>query len=213
STPTPIFSPSPAPTPSPEVTPSPVSSPTPVSNPTPGWTPTPALISTPELRPTPAPDATVPTPTASPTPIPQLNETDYVNKIWPGKLPRQWESKITVEFRREEFGKKPTPSNNNGNLSSPSPLPTVIPGGAGNPESEFYEASAWVEMPETGNLEVLSWADIGSKSVDGRTVVTWTIPFRWKSHVGFRTNFKLIFMVKLRDKRNGQLTVTPYDLG
>jgi hypothetical protein len=224
---TPISTPSPASTPistpTPVVTPSPLSTPSPASTPTPMATPsrvatlsprsTHARAATPTAKATPSPYPPTPTPTP-PTPLasPQrTKETDYANKSWPEKLPKNWRSQITVEFRRT-YGptEYPTPSNLNGNISRPIVLP-IIPGGEGNPDNELYEASASIEVPDTGDIEVFSKAEF--KSLDGQDSVTWTIPFKQKNNVTERANFHVVFKVQLRNKRTGELKLTPYDLG
>jgi len=141
-----------------------------------------------------------------------LQETDYANQSWPEKLPKAWDSYITVEFQRT-YGPKerPTPSQSPGIVSSSTRLP-IVPGGEGNPDNELYEASASVEIANTSDLEALPNGDNGDKSLDGRRLVQWTIPFRLKSNVTQQRAFELIFNVKLTNKKTGQSKTTSYHL-
>jgi len=143
----------------------------------------------------------------------KLNEKDYANKSWPGKLPKNWESQLTVEFQRTyRPEEKPSPSNISGAISKSVLLP-VVPGGEGNPDNDLYEAWASVEVPTTDDLEVFTSADTGLKSLDKQKSVQWTIPFKLKSNVTEQANFTVIFKVHLRNRKTGAWAVTPYDLG
>ncbi len=139
-----------------------------------------------------------------------MNEKDYANKSWPGKLPKDWESQITVEFQRTyRPEEQPTSSNINGNISRSILLPTV-PGGEGNPDNELYEA--WASVEVGGDIELLT-RDAERKSLDGQVSVKWTIPFKLKSTATQRASFTLIFKVHLRNKKTGVWAITPYHLG
>jgi hypothetical protein len=140
-------------------------------------------------------------------------EKDYAIKSWPGKLPKDWSSQITVEFQRT-YGRQGQPSlpNTVGGISSLTSLP-IVPGGNGNPDNELYEASASIEVDGTSDLEGWTAADIGTKSLDGQNSVKWTIPFRLKSNVAQQANFILIFIVHLRNKKTGKELTTSYSLG
>lgn len=142
-------------------------------------------------------------------------EEDYVNQSWPEKLPKNWQSEITVEFRRTYDPKDaPMPSNINGTVSVPTKLPTVLPCGKfSDPKLKDYTASGIVELSDKSDLEVTNPnSELKSLCGESGSQVSWTIPFHFKDYVTTSARFKVIFHVLLKNNVTGKLTWESHEL-